>query len=447
MTRGCIGWIVFAFVTVAAIHAPAHGQSADEWTGSTDQKVWGLMTVWAEAKYAFPHFAKLPDLDWDRTVQEFIPRVIAADNMDAYYQVLAELVALLKDSHTSIVPPWGHFKPGYDLPPIEVRVIEDKFLITRAGDTDEIDAQRIVPGLEIVEIEGVAARSYFEQNVLKYYSRGSKQADEAVLTIYLFYGPQGEPVGFKVRDVNGAVRDVSLARSSVERSGRPFMYRFVHDMMVAQTIETKTLDAGVVYVRIPNFEDDRVRADFETMIDTLDPSGITGMIVDLRYNLGGNSTICNGIVACLIDDTVTSPTFKYRHYIAAEKAWGREPKWSTSHIDVAPRKGKRYLGPLVVLSGPTTNSSAEDFIIELQYTGRAKIVGERTAGGAGNALVSTLPGGGTLRVSTFTALYPGGEDYVGVGVAPDVEVRPTREDILERWDPVLEAAIGVIKSW
>ena len=82
--------------------------------------MWGLMTVWAEAKYTFPHFDNRPDLDWDRTVREYIPRVIAAQDMDAYYDVLFELVALLKDGHTDIKAPWGHLKPGYDLVPIEL---------------------------------------------------------------------------------------------------------------------------------------------------------------------------------------------------------------------------------------------------------------------------------------------------------------------------------------
>lgn len=239
------GWLVAGILTVTAVLAHAQEepqQAADEWTGSTQQKVWGLMTIWAEAKYAFPHFDRLSDLDWDRAAQEFIPRVIAAEDMEAYYRVLAEFVALLKDSHTSIVPPWGHFKPGYDLPPIEVQVIEEKFLVTRVGESDESESQRIYPGLEVVAIAGTPVHSYFAENVLRFHTRGSRQADEAVLTIYLFYGPQGEKVGFSVRDMDGTVRDVTLTRSSLERSGRPFMYRFVHDLMVAQTIESKMLD-------------------------------------------------------------------------------------------------------------------------------------------------------------------------------------------------------------
>jgi hypothetical protein len=59
-----------------------------EWTGSTEQKVYGLMTVWSEAKYSFPWFDKLPDLDWDSKVTEYIPRVIAAQDVDSYIEAL-----------------------------------------------------------------------------------------------------------------------------------------------------------------------------------------------------------------------------------------------------------------------------------------------------------------------------------------------------------------------
>jgi len=49
--------------------------------------------------------------------------------MDAYYNVLLKLVALLEDGHTTILPPWGYFKPGYDLAPIEVRILDERFYV------------------------------------------------------------------------------------------------------------------------------------------------------------------------------------------------------------------------------------------------------------------------------------------------------------------------------
>jgi C-terminal processing protease CtpA/Prc len=50
-------------------------------------------------------------------------------------------------------------------------------------------------------------------------------------------------------------------------------------------------------------------------------------------------------------------------------------------------------------------------------------------------------------VSTFTAIYPGGEEYVGKGVAPDVEVHPTRKEIFEGKDLILAKGIEVIRNW
>ena len=42
-------------------------------------------------------------------------------------------------------------------------------------------------------------------------------------------------------------------------------------------------------------------------------------------------------------------------------------------------------------------------------------------------------------MATFRAYLPGGGEYVGIGVQPDILVRPTIEDIRNGADPVLEA--------
>ena len=173
------------------------------------------------------------------------------------------------------------------------------------------------------------------------------------------------------------------------------------------------LTEGVLYVDIPNFEHEQVREDFLALIDEL-------------------------------DEPVKSPIFKYRHFIGAHVAWGKEPTWDTTWNEIQHREGKRYLGPLVVLTGGVSCSGAEDFIVAVHAGGRSTLVGQTTAGGAGNGLWSDLPGGGKLRIATFTALIPDGEECVGVGIAPDVEVWPTREDLATGRDVVLERAVELL---
>ena len=448
-TRYALGFLLVFLVVTTGFASPGFAEEPTKddgakWTGTVEQKVWGLMTIWAETKYAFPHFDKRPGLDWDATVQQYLPRVIAAETMDDYYLVLQELVALLKHSHTRITPPWGHFKPGFDLPQIEVNVLDGRFIITRVGGGDEIETQSIRPGLEILEVgEGIPVRDYFDDNVLKYHTQGSQQGDEAILTVYLLFGPAGDTVDLQIRELDGNVRDVTLTRNAFSSGGPPFMYRFV-EKLFAETIETRMLDGDVLYVSIPNFEHARIEEDFRALIDTTDAAAIKGMIIDVRSNLGGNSTVTKGIVSCLIEGMVDSPLMRYRHYSAAEEAWGHEQKWSIDHSTVAPRDGKTYLGPLVLLVDGGTNSSAEDLVIELQQTGRVRVVGTQTCGGAGHGLVSTLPGGGQFSVSTFEALFPDKRDFAGIGIRPDVEVYPSREDIYSGREVVVERGRSIL---
>jgi C-terminal processing protease CtpA/Prc len=434
-------FLVVLLVLLWATNSQAQPQTRpdSEWSGTPEEKVWGLMTVWAQVRYTFPHFDRMPPLDWDGAVQACIPRVIAAEDIDTYYEVLSELVAQLNDGHTFIIPPWGYFKPGYDLAPIEVQILSGRFYVAAARDAPDLVEQGILPGTEILEVDGVPVSKYFAEHVLRYHSENTRQGNESMLVVYLLYGPANEQPLLKIRPPVGDVREASVVRDAMS-GDPPFLTRMIANAMVATTIETTMLPGDIVYVEIPNFDHDAVAADFSALIDTLDDGKVKGMIIDVRYNMGGSNAIVNSVVSSLIDDDVASPTMRFRHFIGAYEAWGKEPVWETAVNQIHPRVGKRYLGPLTILVGGLTQSSAEDLAIELRSAGRATLVGQTTAGSAGNGLVSTLPGGGTLNVSTFTALLPGGEEYVGVGVAPDVEITPTPEDLALGRDAVLERA-------
>ncbi|MCP4538986.1 MAG: hypothetical protein GY832_17765 [Chloroflexi bacterium] len=410
---------------------------------TTEQKLFGLITVWSEAKYAFPSFDRLPDLDWDQSLQDYIPRVIAADDVESYYLVLAEFAALLNDGHTAVIPPWGYMNPDNDMPPVEVWVVKDKFVIVRVAETDEVKNQRIYPGLEIIEIDHVPAWTYYQENVLRYHTWGSKQANEAMNMAYLLDGSKDSVISLQVRDMDGTSRDVTLTRNSMDDQGNPFQYQFLQWDPV---LESEILSDDILYIKIAHFMNPELKKEFLDVIDNLDRS-VRGVVIDLRYCLGGQSDIAETMIGSLIDQQASSPTWKYPHYIAAHRSWGREPVWSETNNTIPPRDGKRYLGPLVILTGGVTGSTAEDFAISLHHSGRAVLVGGKTAGSAGNPLAVPLPGGGTFEVATFTASYPDGLEYVGIGIQPDVEMYPTREDVYDGIDSVLDQGIRVIEDW
>ena len=442
--------ILLISILLAGNGAWSQGDSppeADDWTGTSEQKILGLATIWAEAKYAFPSFEQLPDLDWDQSFQEFVPRVVAAKDKDEYYWTLMEFAGLLEDGHTGVLPPWGYLRPDYDNPPLEVQVVEDAFLVARAADTPELQREGIRTGVEILEIDGVEARTYFESKVNPFYPRGSSHANDALNIVYLLRGPRDSKVALKVRDAGGEPREVSLTRNSTLPDGSPFFPRVLLWMFADSPLEVEPLPGGVRYLRIANFEDPAMADQFLALVDSFDEEETTGLMIDLRFSLGGRGDIAEKMIGALIDAPVSSPHWKYPHYVAAHRNWGRPPEWSTASNMIPPREGKRFLGPVVLLTAGTTSSTAEDFAISLREAGRAVLVGDPTAGSAGNPISRPLPGGGQFRMATFRAYLPDGGEYVGIGVLPDAEASPTKEEIRNGDDAARERGLAVIADW
>lgn len=417
------------------------GSAAEAWTGAPEQRLWGLMQVWSETKGAFPHFGDRPGLDWDAAARASIPRVLAAPDVDAYYDVLMELVAGLRDGHTLVLPPWGYVRPDFDGPALELQAVDGRILVARAAGGGEVEAAGLVPGTEIISVEKVPVRRWFDERVLRIHGRGVPQADEAINLYHLLQGPRGSRVNLTVRNGDGADRDVALTRGGAD--GEPFAWRFVEWAMIAQHLQTRRLEDGVRYVAIPSFSQPHFVDEFLALVDSTAGDGTRALIIDLRYNLGGNSQDAEAMMAALINEPAATAIMRYPHRVPALRAWGQEEPWSERSWTVAPREGRRFSGPLVILTGGATNSSAEDFVLMLRGAGRASVVGGPTAGSSGNALVTPLPGGGQLRVSTFAARCPDGTAYVGKGLEPDVLVTPDAADVAAGRDPVLSRGLAV----
>ena len=207
----------------------------------------------------------------------------------------------------------------------------------------------------------------------------------------LLSGPKNSRVTLKVRDADGTVREVALTRNSTNKDGTPFLWRWMRWMMFDPLIETKTMAPDIQYVRISNFGNERVVEEFLNWLDGLDLQRIQGMILDVRFNSGGNSDYAYVIAGALTDEPLKASKWKSLSYVPAHRSWGRPTDWiEGGPTIIEPRRGKRYSGPLVVLTGPATFSAAEDFLVPLQYSGRAVLVGEKTAGSTGNPIVVRL---------------------------------------------------------
>lgn len=406
-----------------------------KWRGTPQEKIWGLMQVYTEVKYNFVNFENVPGLDWEGLIKEWIPKVMRAKDKYEYYKLLQKLIANLRDNHTHIRLP-DDLRVELDVPPIEVKVIENKFIITRVGDTEEMKRNNIYPGLEIKEVDGVPVRNYFEENRLPYLALSQTQRERLASVFSLLKGKKDSSVELTLVDLTGGEKKVTITRNSSLGKGVRFLWS---SWITSPQIELKEVDEGIFYFNLRSFASDTTAILFEEEMAKLDLKEVKGIILDIRYNGGGNSLVGDRIISHLIEKPIeTGRVYKAREYRPLYRLRGIEQDWYEVETSLSPSVDEHYLGPLVVLISRYTGSAAEDFLVPLKYNKRALLLGETTAGGTGNGLNTILPGGGMLRVCINT------DKYVGCGISPDIEVHLTQDDIYKGYDRILARAIEVI---
>lgn len=400
------------------------------------ERIAGLSLFWSNAREHFAYFDAVPDLDWDQAYLDFLPRVIAAESTVDYYRVLMQLAPLLRDGHTNIYPPEALSSALFARPPIRTERIEGRVVVTAVRSPRL--ARQVRVGEVIVAIDGEPVDAYVAREVRPYVSASTAQDRDVRLYGYqLLAGPADRPVALRLEDARGRVREVSVARSGHD------------DVRYPERFQLTRLPHGIVAMGLEQFEDDAGPKAFERAWPTI--RAARGLVLDLRDNGGGSTSNGFEILAWLTDRplpvarqwTRTADSLRLARF-GGQVDWRREHDGKPETF-VRERK-ERYAGPVVVLIGPRTFSAAEDFVVAFDALDRGLLVGERTAGSTGQPMVFKLPGGGFARVSVKRDEYPDGRRFVGVGIAPDVDVPPTLADVRAGRDPAMERAIALLRD-
>ncbi|UCF42477.1 MAG: hypothetical protein JSV99_07690 [Planctomycetota bacterium] len=396
-----------------------------------DEGLVGFVRLWSEVKYNFAFFDQVPELDWDKVLEEYLPKVRKQQTVLEYYLLLQECIARLNDAHTDVSPPLPWW-PG--IPALLVRPIEGKAVVADLAEKDEIVGAGIARGMEITHVEGRATTDVLRDDIYPYISASTQQDRDRQAYAELLRGPIGSKVNVRFRTIEGRTFEAPLTR-----------YPRSQTMFMPPAFEYRELPDRYVYVGLSSFRDEQVVRSFNAAFEKIKQA--SGLIIDVRQNGGGDSSVGYAIIGYLVDSPMETSHWKTRKYMPAFRAWGEEEQWHHgTHEPVEPQHDAPFMGPVVVLTGPGTVSAAEDFLIPLHASGRAVLVGERTAGSTGQPLAVQLPGGGRARICVKRDTYPDGKEFVGVGVVPDVEVHSTQEDICAGRDTILEKAIEVIKG-
>lgn len=399
---------------------------------SYTEKVAGVSKVWSEVKFNFVNFDLIPHLSWDSVYVDALSQATQTKTTAEYYKVLSKMIAQLKDGHTNVYPADELTDTFYAQPPIRTRLIENKVIVIRVDD-DRLKAQGIIPGTELITIDGVDVKEYAQNEVQPYQPASTPQdLDVRVYEYGLLRGPVSQPLKAGFRNSKGKTFTLTLDRlpfEDVKKKAPQF-----------EPFKLTWLKGNVAHVELNTFGNSVAADQFIAHFDEI--SKADAIIFDVRNNGGGNGNVGFRVLSCLTDKPIQTSSWFTRVYKPSYRAWGNAEGKAGSSDNLFPANGKLcYDKPVVVLTSPRTYSAAEDFAVAFDVMKRGKIIGEATGGSTGQPLMFDLPGGGFGRVCTKRDTYPDGKEFVGVGVQPTIQVRPTVADLRKGKDTVLEAAL------
>lgn len=208
------------------------------------------------------------------------------------------------------------------------------------------------------------------------------------------------------------------------------------------------------YARLTEFTATAAR-ELEAALDDLEDKGMSSLILDLRGNPGGLLSVSVDLLGLFLPPNTEVVTTQ-----------GRSSKAQSPALKTAERQRVKREYPLVVLLDRNSASASELVGAALQDLKRATLIGETSYGKGSVQNIEGREGGTTLRLTFATYHTPSGRTPHEVGVAPDIAITITDDDLinferfksretassdslalLEKWtDPVLAAAIKHLKS-
>ena len=201
------------------------------------------------------------------------------------------------------------------------------------------------------------------------------------------------------------------------------------DTVEAQTVKYEMLEGQTGYLSVSEF-DSVTYAQYEEALNKLTDQGMTGLIVDLRNNPGGNlNTVCE-----MLDLVLPKGTIVYTE----DKDGKRETATSDDEHQINV--------PMVVLVNGNSASASEIYAGAIQDYGIGKIVGTQTYGKGVVQQIFDLGDGTSVKLTIAEYFTPNGRSIDGEGITPDVEVEYEADENNPEADNQLEKALEVMKE-
>jgi carboxyl-terminal processing protease len=425
--------VAFAFVSNCV---GARGQASDPGRINVPERLWIASKMYASVQLYFAHWQAVPDLDLDNLYKRYLDQIALSDDRQAFDLASMEFLAALKNGHTKFYDAWLRANYGQPLG-FSLTKIDSQWVVTSSRIKD------LPLGAVVEAIDDVAFEQFFEQK-RKYISDSSERAQRSSLSYlsHLF------PESFVLHMKDG--RTVHIDRKGQQLLPAPTVHW-----------EARIVTSEVAYVKIPSFQDSENETKTVEFLKT--HANISAVIFDVRGNGGGSTP--NNLLRALMDrpyrdwtqtsalniglfsaydhlsDAISPDQLDERAkgYFDAFREYFHQPQFVARGALVKP-ENPIFTGKVLVLADSGCASACEDFVMPVKFSHRGTILGDTTSGTSGQPFLYEFGNGMGFRVGAKRLLLPDGSEFEGVGIAPDMAIQPSIDDIQKGIDVVLNHA-------
>lgn len=362
---------------------------------------------------------KLNGLDWVGLTEQARQRIEKANSNGEMLTAIYWLIDQLHDSHTRFLPPGRVHKLLFGF---STAAFGDEIRINRIAKGGQAEAAGLQVGDRILAVNGFATDRKTIDPMMFYYRLLRPRQEWQIVFTRGNQPPSTVTVSAKVKegkfltDITDGIEIWNLIREMQDQE--PDYHRSMHA-------------DGIGYVSFKEFG----RLDFTPIVD--DISKARAVVLDLRGNRGG---LIEGLEE-LIGHFEAKPTLIARMV-------GRK---KTESIE-ANRRVPNLIPKMVIMVDSESASAAEVLARHFQKTGKAVVIGDRTAGyvnasryfsHAFGTNVVALYG---VQISTGKLEFPDGEILEERGVSPDAVCIPTAQEMRERQDRCLLQAFSLARK-
>jgi C-terminal processing protease CtpA/Prc len=413
-------------------------------------KAFDNMFEFIKINYAF-NGIKGKQPDWDKLYAEVKPRVEEAEkNKDpaAFFAALREYTFAFKDGHVGLnggnlgSRDFQNFVGGgYGL---AIRELDNgDVIVVFLMDGGPAALAGIQVGAKITEFDGQPIADAISA-VHPYSIQSSDINIRYQQARYLFRAKLDTEAKVTFTNPGGAAQTVTLKSvQETESFSRTSIYYGV-DTSPLLPVDYKIITQGndkVGYIAINSYYDDLnliIRL-FERALKQFTADGVAGIIIDLRYNGGGNPL---GLAGFLYDKEIPmGQSESFSEKTGKFEAEGPRDK-------VTPN-GKQYrFDKMILLVGPACASACDQEAYAFSQVPGMIVVGQYPTSGTFADVAKgqfSMPEGISLQVPTTRFTNPDGSLFLeGTGVAPTSKVPVDETTVFSTDDVVLKAAIQAV---